>query len=117
MLYTFKKSEFLRRGSPVGPTVAGVYALTKVKDQLAFLCNHSLNNQLCRIYGSNILVFSFFRSGPSAVPRSIKERQTSLDQPKEGLGKLYTTQNRASNYVTQLFIHTALQFTSCCSRA
>ncbi|KAG0565905.1 hypothetical protein M758_7G021700 [Ceratodon purpureus] len=36
MLYTFKDSKFLRRGSPVGPTVAGVYALTKVRDQLEF---------------------------------------------------------------------------------
>jgi hypothetical protein len=30
MLYTFKETRFLRRGSPVGPTVAGVYALTEV---------------------------------------------------------------------------------------
>jgi hypothetical protein len=30
MLYTFKGNRFLRRGSPVGPTVAGVYALTEV---------------------------------------------------------------------------------------
>jgi len=29
MLYTFKDSKFLRRGSPVGPMVAGVYAMTK----------------------------------------------------------------------------------------
>jgi len=29
MLYTIKDSKFHRRGSPVGPTVAGVYALTK----------------------------------------------------------------------------------------
>jgi len=30
MLYTFKETRFHRRGSPVGPTVAGVYALTEV---------------------------------------------------------------------------------------
>lgn len=30
MLYTLKDSKFLRRGSPVGPTVHGVYALTEV---------------------------------------------------------------------------------------
>ncbi|KAG0576909.1 hypothetical protein KC19_5G117100 [Ceratodon purpureus] len=29
MLYTLKDAEFLRRGSPVGPTVQGVYALTQ----------------------------------------------------------------------------------------
>lgn len=29
MLYTLKDSKFLRRGSPVGPTVHGVYALTQ----------------------------------------------------------------------------------------
>jgi 2,3-bisphosphoglycerate-dependent phosphoglycerate mutase len=29
MLYTLKGSKFLRRGSPVGPTVQGVYALTQ----------------------------------------------------------------------------------------
>ncbi|CAM6011887.1 unnamed protein product [Sphagnum balticum] len=38
MLYTFKKTGFHRRGSPVGPTVAGVYALTedlaRYRDQL-----------------------------------------------------------------------------------
>jgi 2,3-bisphosphoglycerate-dependent phosphoglycerate mutase len=38
MLYTFKGDRFLRRGSPVGPTVAGVYALTedlaRYRDQL-----------------------------------------------------------------------------------
>ncbi|CAK9877973.1 unnamed protein product [Sphagnum jensenii] len=38
MLYTFKGNRFLRRGSPVGPTVAGVYALTedlaRYRDQL-----------------------------------------------------------------------------------
>ena len=31
MLYTLKDAEFLRRGSPVGPTVQGVYALTQVR--------------------------------------------------------------------------------------
>ena len=34
MLYTIKDSKFHRRGSPVGPTVAGVYALTKVSRKL-----------------------------------------------------------------------------------
>jgi 2,3-bisphosphoglycerate-dependent phosphoglycerate mutase len=31
MLYTLEDAEFLRRGSPVGPTVQGVYALTQVR--------------------------------------------------------------------------------------
>ena len=34
MLYTLKDAEFLRRGSPVGPTVQGVYALTQVRNCL-----------------------------------------------------------------------------------
>ena len=31
MLYTLQDSKFLRRGSPVGPTVHGVYALSQVR--------------------------------------------------------------------------------------
>lgn len=30
MLYIFKEGRFIRRGSPIGPTEAGVYAYTKV---------------------------------------------------------------------------------------
>lgn len=30
MLYIFKEGKFIRRGSPVGPTEAGVYAYTRV---------------------------------------------------------------------------------------
>jgi hypothetical protein len=31
MLYIFKEGEFIRRGSPAGPSEASVYAYTKVK--------------------------------------------------------------------------------------
>lgn len=31
LLYIFKDRKFMRRGSPVGPTEAGVYAYTKVQ--------------------------------------------------------------------------------------
>lgn len=30
MLYIFKEGKFIRRGSPAGPTEAGVYAYTRV---------------------------------------------------------------------------------------
>lgn len=30
MLYIFKEGKFIRRGSPVGPSEAGVYAYTRV---------------------------------------------------------------------------------------
>ena len=30
MLYIFKEGKFIRRGSPIGPAEAGVYAYTKV---------------------------------------------------------------------------------------
>lgn len=35
MLYIFKEGNFIRRGSPAGPSEAGVYAYTRV-------CNFSL---------------------------------------------------------------------------
>jgi len=31
MLYIFKEGRFIRRGSPIKPTEAGVYAYTKVR--------------------------------------------------------------------------------------
>jgi len=31
MLYIFKEGKFIRRGSPAGPSEAGVYAYTKVR--------------------------------------------------------------------------------------
>ena len=37
MLYIFKEGKFMRRGSPVGPTEAGVYAYTKVCNFAQFI--------------------------------------------------------------------------------
>nr|GMC54599.1 2,3-bisphosphoglycerate-dependent phosphoglycerate mutase [Ipomoea batatas] len=41
MLYIFKEGRFLRRGSPAGPTEAGVYAYTKL-NCVVCLCVHDL---------------------------------------------------------------------------
>jgi hypothetical protein len=48
MLYTFKDSKFLRRGSPVGPMVAGVYAMTKVMHGLILFIdgNHGFHSNI-----------------------------------------------------------------------
>ena len=37
LLYIFKEGKFMKRGSPVGPTEAGVYAYTKVMNNLSLL--------------------------------------------------------------------------------
>jgi 2,3-bisphosphoglycerate-dependent phosphoglycerate mutase len=39
MLYTLKDAEFLRRGSPIGPTVQGIYALTPVGQNHLWITN------------------------------------------------------------------------------
>jgi len=41
MLYIFKEGRFIRRGSPTGPTEAGVYAYTRVNTYIPFL-HHSI---------------------------------------------------------------------------
>jgi len=41
MLYILKEGRFIRRGSPIGPTEAGVYAYTRVCAYIPFLL-HSL---------------------------------------------------------------------------
>ncbi|KAM2339898.1 hypothetical protein ACFX1X_019419 [Malus domestica] len=37
LLYIFKEGEFMRRGSPVGPTEPGVYAYTKLDHYFAHI--------------------------------------------------------------------------------
>lgn len=37
LLYIFKEGKFMKRGSPVGPTEAGVYAYTKVRHHFSRL--------------------------------------------------------------------------------
>lgn len=39
MLYIFKEGRFMRRGSPVAPTEAGVYAYTKVLHIIIIVIN------------------------------------------------------------------------------
>lgn len=47
MLYIYKENHFIRRGSPLGSTEAGVYAYTEVKTipHLINVC-HSIGNSL-----------------------------------------------------------------------
>lgn len=41
MLYIFKEGKFIRRGSPAGPSEAGVYAYTKVRIFLVSSCGET----------------------------------------------------------------------------
>jgi len=45
MLYIFKEGRFIRRGSPIGPTEAGVYAYTRVYTYVPFLLNSILHSR------------------------------------------------------------------------
>ncbi|XP_033130847.1 2,3-bisphosphoglycerate-dependent phosphoglycerate mutase isoform X1 [Brassica rapa] len=69
LLYIFKDGKFMKRGSPVGPTEAGVYAYTKVRH---------------RFYCSTIFVFFEFSvlDGSLCLQRLAQYRQ-KLDESSE----------------------------------
>jgi hypothetical protein len=51
MLYIFKEGKFIRRGSPAGPSEAGVYAYTKVRifsvSQLEIIWHNKYSDSIC----------------------------------------------------------------------
>lgn len=66
MLYIFKEGSFIRRGSPVAPTEAGVYAYTKVcnffsaiLDKIQSVINANDLNSLTSLKRSSLRCCSF----------------------------------------------------------
>jgi len=53
MLYIFKEGRFIRRGSPIGPSEAGVYAYTRV------CCLYHLLYPTFRMYFTSAFISSF----------------------------------------------------------
>lgn len=64
LLYIFKEGKFIRRGSPVGPTEAGVYAYTRVCNLWIF---HELYLHTCECKTYDISIFANVIEGENMI--------------------------------------------------